>query len=666
MESKAEKDEKPLKADGIARIIYLTDDARAKRRGICPYCGEEVTAGADRCDHCSRLLDPAIEPEEEVSSEGAVNFDAIGYVKSALASKFEVLEEIAKTDTSTVFRAIHAQYRREVALKVLSRSVAQDHDFTERFHRRARAIDRLAQDNIITIYDEGVDNGVHYMAMEFLKGTDLQRKVAEHGPLSPEELISILMPAMSALGHAHSSGILHGNIKCSSIFLHNDGRIILFGFGIPHLAKGSQLSFKRAADSIEYLSPEEAAGKGVDGRSDIYSLGVVMYYALTGKLPYSGANAAATINAIINYKYVPINRLRQIPHWLEEVVDKCLQKDVSKRVQSCGELLGLLNIRPTAQSTYGKQPARDLRSVELPKKKGIGTQPPPADTAMRGGLPPSEYMQYTGLDGDEPPVFEVPVENEPDSEAEEPVSDFTAEPPPRATRSPHVKAEPEGAAKPSFPDSSSLKATPVKKRRSRVLVWVLAFVLVGILGAGVTILIMNRGVGFNGSAAPSPTTKEVGSTKGESNLPAVKQENANEQVPSTEATSKQVEPSAQKVQEETSPAETNNPASVSPLPKSRVSSGRASHTVPKTKVSSEEEMKTEEPVPPVVSLVSVPDLTGTQLDVAKSILSLNGFELGAVSSIPDPVHAGLVLRQIPKAGTPLEKGTKINLIVGSK
>ena len=665
MESKAEKDEKPLRADSIPKIIYLTDDARAKRRGICPYCGEEVTPGADRCDHCSRLLDPGIEPEEKVLAEGAVNFDALGYVKSALASKFEVLEEIARTDTSTVFRATHAQYRREVALKVLLRDVAQDHDFTERFHRRARAIDRLAQDNIITIYDEGVDNGVHYMAMEFLKGTDLQRKIAEHGPLSPEELISILMPAMSALGHAHSSGILHGNIKCSSIFLHNDGRIILFGFGIPHLAKGSQLSFKRATDSIEYLSPEEAAGNGVDGRSDIYSLGVVMYYALTGKLPYSGVDAAATINAIINYRYVPINKLRQIPHWLEDVVDRCLQKDVTKRVQSCGELLGLLNVRPAGQSTSGRQPTRDLRPAELLKKKGIGTQPPATAPITPSDVPPSEYMKYTGLDGGEPPVFEVPPENQPGVEAGEPVSDFMAEPPhPAGSR--QVKVEPEGVAEPSFPNRPSLKAMPAVKRKSRVWMWVLAFVLVGILGAGATIVIMNRGVSFNGSAAPVPAAKEIESTKGKTNPPTVKQENANEQVPPAEATSKQVEPSAPKVQEEVRPTETINTASESALPKSRVSSDKARRAVPKPKVSSDEEMQTEEPEPPVVSIVSVPNLTGAQLDVAKSILSLNGFELGTVSSIPDPIHAGLVLRQIPKAGTPLEKGSKVNLIVGSK
>lgn len=184
MESKAAKDEKGMQPDSTPKIIYLTDEARAQRIVKCPYCGEEVSTDAKRCNHCGRQIEISTESTEKSPQDRPVNFDSLGYVKSALASKYQVIEEVAKTDTSTVFRAIHLQLRREVALKVLLKHTAQDRDFTDRFHRRARAIDKLSQNNIITIFDEGVDNGAHYMAMEFLKGVDLQRKISEDGPLS--------------------------------------------------------------------------------------------------------------------------------------------------------------------------------------------------------------------------------------------------------------------------------------------------------------------------------------------------------------------------------------------------------------------------------------------------------------------------------------------------
>jgi len=299
MESKAAKDEKPTSPGSAPKIIYLTDEVRAQKITKCPYCGEEVEITAKRCSHCNRMLDLLPDNAEKSQADRPVNFDSLGYIKSALAAKYEVIEEVAKTDTSTVFRAISMQLRREVALKVLLKKAAQDNDFADRFHRRSRAVDKLSQNNIITIFDEGMDNGVHYMAMEFLRGVDLKGKVAANGPLSPEELVSIMMPAISALGHAHSNGILHGNIKCECIFIHEDGRIILFGFGIPHLSKGNQLAFNRTSNFIEYLSPEEAGEKNVDARSDMYSMGVVMYYALTGKFPYSGPSPATTLDAIV-------------------------------------------------------------------------------------------------------------------------------------------------------------------------------------------------------------------------------------------------------------------------------------------------------------------------------------------------------------------------------
>jgi len=649
------------KSNGAPKIIYLTDDARTQKRGRCPYCGEEVAADAKKCDHCSRLLDPSIDPVEKTPSERAVNFDSLGYVKSALASKYEVIEEIAKTDTSTVFRAIHLQLRREVALKVLLRNiVSQDHDYTDRFHRRARAIDKLSQNNIITIYDEGVESGIHYMAMEFLKGMTLQRKIAEDGPLSPEELISILMPAIGALGHAHSNGILHGNVKCSSIFLHEDGRIILFGFGIPQLTKGNQLSFKRDANSMEYLSPEESSGKSADGRSDIYSLGVVMYFSLTARLPYSGLNPTSIMSAIINNQYVPINKLSQVPQWLERIVDKCLQRDISKRVQSCGELLGMLNIKPPAQPTQVRRPAPptiESRPTEPPAEKEVETE---------------------SIAAKAPPVIEKPVEKAPPV-VEQPKVRATPheEPVTRPPRSWEDKVNREGAREPAARPTAKAEERAREKSKSHLVGWIAAIMVVGIVGVAV-MMVMNRSANVNEPVAPSVVKKQVETTKERNKQPAAVQENVNKESQSAAENAEQVETPAAGIQETAPAAENNEPASSKATSKSRSSERNnlsPSKAVSKGRVAPEREAapstesavnREEGTVQPAVVFVTVPDLTGTQLNVARSILSLNGLSAGAVTTIPDPANDGMVVRQVPKPGTKLKKGSTVNLILGSK
>ncbi len=573
MESKAAKDEKGMQPDSTPKIIYLTDEARAQRIVKCPYCGEEVSTDAKRCNHCGRQIEISTESTEKSPQDRPVNFDSLGYVKSALASKYQVIEEVAKTDTSTVFRAIHLQLRREVALKVLLKHTAQDRDFTDRFHRRARAIDKLSQNNIITIFDEGVDNGAHYMAMEFLKGVDLQRKISEDGPLSPEELVSILMPAIGGLGHAHSNGILHGNIKCSSIFLHDDGRIILFGFGIPYLTKGNLISFKRDPNSIEYLSPEEASGKSVDGRSDIYSLGVVMYYALTGRFPHTGLDSGTTITAIISHQYVPISKLRSVPQWLERIVDKCLQRDISKRVQSCAELLGMLNASPAVRSGqpgFGMHPSRETTPSQPTGEKLVDVKPKIPETArptVNRSIPPAN-VQGNSFNKQNVPPSEAPAKDE--SLAEEPTVEFSAS---EEIPSQVVKDEPRQSKQKPVTQQAKPEANVEKKVEkrsgSKALVWVFAFVIIGIAGAALTIMIMNKSQFGNVSVVPAPGPKQVETTSEANSRPAANQENAGNAAKPTDQNLGQTEPTATTGQGVISSPESSTPAPVQSVAKTQ-------------------------------------------------------------------------------------------------
>ena len=274
-------------------------------------------------------------------------------------------------------------------MKVLLQNVAQDHDYTDRFHRRARAIARLSHSNIIPIYDEGIEGDVHYMAMEYLKGTDLQKRSRNMVTLSPDELVNIMIPVINALGTFAPQWDCARKYKVLQASSCTRMEELYYSVLEPSSRpKGTDLSFSRDMESVEYLSPEEASGKGMDGRSDIYSLGVVMYYSLTGKFPYSRSDIhLASINIDNQWPYTPINRLRQVPQWLENIVDRCLQKDISKRVQSCGEILALLNARVNG-SINRQQPGRATckRSSfgRTAKRKIVDTEP----TEVKTTTPP--------------------------------------------------------------------------------------------------------------------------------------------------------------------------------------------------------------------------------------------------------------------------------------
>jgi serine/threonine protein kinase len=649
MEAKPAKDENQVPAESTPKIIYLTDEARARKIVKCPFCGSETSADATRCEHCGKSLE-TIDPQIEKGSENddATDFDSMGYIKSALASKYEVLEEIATTSTSKIFRAIHIQLKKQVALKVLLRKIAQNHDYTERFHRRARAVDRLSQNNIISIYDEGVESGIHYVAMEFLKGTNLQDRIAKHGPLHPDAMVGILLPVVNGLGHAHRHGIVHGNLKCSSIFLHTDGRIILTGFGTPQMIKGEQLSFMRNPSSIQYLSPEEASGKGADGRSDIYSLGVVMYYSLTGKFPYSGTNPADTMNLIMNGIYTPPSKYRPVSQWLESIVDKCLQRDPSKRVQSCGELLWLLNSKPGLSSTQAKK-------VEEPTKPATPPVTPPVTEIHNEKKSNTEFV--TEKQTATPAVTQqidkqVPVEK--------PKGEFVESPEvtKHDTALPKIAVEPEPAKEPLPKNDQVLEGTKETKRKGHAVLWIAAVVAIIAFGVVITKIMTGNKSTSQSSVVNKPTEQIEQSAQGNLNEQAsANQETEDQKVTQTPKSSTATQEAASSKEGTTTIRET---------PRERVATQKESPRSAATVSSSSGSESSKTEGTPAVVLVTVPDLTGTQLNVAKSILALNGLSVGTVTTIPDPQNDGMVVRQVPKPGTQLKKGSIVNIIMGSK
>ncbi len=255
---------------------------------------------------------------------------------AALSGKFEILVEIGKGGMATVYKARQKSLNRLVALKIVHPNLVHDQEFLERFHREARLAASLNHKNIVIIFDVGQVGSIHYISMEYLEGWDLFSLIHHERQISIKETISYISDIAQALDYAHMRGLVHRDIKSSNIFITNESRPVLTDFGIAHANTGTQLTQTGSVvGTPEYMSPEQAEGKPLDGRSDFFSLGMVLYECLTGKVPHKNDNPLSTIHGIIyNPTPTPKTFNPQIPSWLENIVMYCVAKDPKLRVSN--------------------------------------------------------------------------------------------------------------------------------------------------------------------------------------------------------------------------------------------------------------------------------------------------------------------------------------------
>jgi tetratricopeptide (TPR) repeat protein/predicted Ser/Thr protein kinase len=268
----------------------------------------------------------------------------VPFVVGENVGPYRITRQLGVGGMATVWKAYHPALDRYVAIKVLHPSFKEDPQFTARFQREARIVAKLTHPHIVPIYDFSEHEGMSYLVMRYIDGHTLKARLRE-GPLELHEVMEILEPAGRALAYAHDQGVLHRDIKPSNFILSPEGEVFLTDFGLARMAEttDSTLSRDMLVGTPQYISPEQARGEKLDARTDIYSLGVVLFEMLTGKVPYDADTPYAVIHDhIFSPLPLPTEFKADIPEAVERVVLKALAKDRDDRFESVREMVSAL------------------------------------------------------------------------------------------------------------------------------------------------------------------------------------------------------------------------------------------------------------------------------------------------------------------------------------
>ena len=270
-------------------------------------------------------------------------------MEKPMLGRYQVDKELGRGAMGMVYLGHDPKIGRTVAIKTMKLSQEFDGDklaeVKERFFREAETAGRLNHPNIVTIYDVGEDQDMSYIAMDYLKGVDLVAYASKETLLPVSEVLNLIVKSASALGYAHKQKVVHRDVKPANIIYDKETGILkVTDFGIACLTDTSRTKTGTILGSPSYMSPEQIAGKRVDGRSDLYSLGVMMFQLLTGELPFKGESLATLMFKITSERHPDIRTLRSdLPLWIAKFIDKALEKNVEKRFQSGQQIVDVIN-----------------------------------------------------------------------------------------------------------------------------------------------------------------------------------------------------------------------------------------------------------------------------------------------------------------------------------
>lgn len=265
-----------------------------------------------------------------------------------LAGRYELIEKIGEGGMAVVYKARCRLLNRYVAVKILRPEFTKDAKFIESFRRESQSAASLAHPNIVNVYDVGKEGNIHYIVMELIEGRVLSDIIKQEGPMEPRRVVSISKQIASALGMAHRNNIIHRDVKPHNILLTEDGIAKITDFGIAKAISSGTIVGKQTGTimgSVHYFSPEQARGGYIDEKSDLYSLGIVMYEMLTGRVPFDADNPVAVAVMHMNDEIIPPSGLvGNIPADLENIVMRATSKIQVNRYRSADEMVTALNL----------------------------------------------------------------------------------------------------------------------------------------------------------------------------------------------------------------------------------------------------------------------------------------------------------------------------------
>ena len=284
-----------------------------------------------------------------------------------LGSRYEIWNVLGEGGMGTVYKALDREVDHLVALKLIRPDMAANSVILTRFKQELLTARQVTHRNVIRIYDLSEFDGVKFITMEFVEGCDLRKLLLDAGKLAPERAVEIMRQVCLALEAAHAAGIIHRDLKPQNIMQEKQGRILVMDFGLARsLESGGMTQSGALLGTIEYMSPEQAMGGHLDGRSDLFSLGLIFYELLTGKMPYKADTAMASLLKRNQERAIPAAELdASIPKVLSDIVSKCLERDLNARYQNAKEILLDLD------AWEGKQPtlASVVRPIPVPPRE---------------------------------------------------------------------------------------------------------------------------------------------------------------------------------------------------------------------------------------------------------------------------------------------------------
>ena len=336
----------------------------------CPKCQAEILDNSRFCSKCGTPIHPS---EEIFISQTRTILKPMEELRAgtALANKYKIIEILGRGGMGIIYKAEDVKLKRNVALKFLPPELMRDDEAKERFVLEAQAAAALSHPNICTIHEIHEEEGKSFIAMEYIEGQTLRENI-KRGPLGINEALDIAIQVAEGLKEAHKKGIIHRDIKSANIMVTDKGQAKIMDFGLAKVKGGSLLTREGTTlGTVAYMSPEQARGQDVDHRSDIWSLGVVIYEMLCGQLPFTGDHEASILYSVVHEEPKPLKAVKSdIPTELQHIINHALKKKPESRYSSTGEILNDLkkyreSLRVEEEGVFNRQSL--IRIVRKPR-----------------------------------------------------------------------------------------------------------------------------------------------------------------------------------------------------------------------------------------------------------------------------------------------------------